>query len=162
MAIWKNQTWDLVTLLEGKNVIGLKWVYRTKYNVMELIQKYKGWLVAKGYAQHEGVDFEETFSPIARFETVRVFRVVAAQLGWPIYQFDVKSAFLNDELEEEVYVTQPEGFVIKGEANEVYRLRKALYGLKQVSRAWYNKIDSYFRENGFKRSNNEATLYVKQ
>ena len=96
------------------------------------------------------------------FKTIRVFLVVAAQLGWPIYQFDVKSAFLNDELEEKVYVTQPEGFVIKGEANEVYRLRKALYSLKQVSRAWYNKIDSYFRENGFKRSNNEATLYVKQ
>ena len=88
--------------------------------------------------------------------------VVAAQLGWHLYQFDVKSAFLNGELEEEVYVAQPERFIIEGEEDKVYRLRKALYGLKQVSRAWYNKIDSYFRENGFKRSNNEATLYVKQ
>ena len=96
------------------------------------------------------------------FKTIRVFLVVAAQLGWPIYQFDVKSEFLNDELEEEVYVTQPEGFVIKGEADEVYRLRKALYGLKQAPQAWYSKIDYYFTENGFKRSNSETTLYVKQ
>ena len=161
-AIQKNETWDLVDSLEGKNVIGLKWVYRTKYNADGTIQKHKARLVAKGYAQQLGVDFEETFSHVACFETVRVFLALAAQPGQPIHQFDVKSAFLNGELEEEVYVAQPEGFIIGGKEDKVYRLRKALYGLKQAPRAWYSKIDSYFQESGFERSQNEPTLYVKR
>ena len=91
-----------------------------------------------------------------------MFLVVAAQLGWLVYQFDVKSAFLNGELEEEVYVAQPEGLIIEGGEDKVCRLRKALYDLKQTLRAWYSKIDSYFRENGFEESNDEPTLYVEQ
>jgi len=91
-----------------------------------------------------------------------VFLAVAAKLGWPVYQFNVKSAFLNGELEEEVYVAQPERFIIEGEEDKVYRLRKALYGLKQAPHTWYSKINSYFRKNGFERSNSAPTLYVKQ
>jgi len=99
---------------------------------------------------------------VARFETVRIFLALAAQFKWPVFQFDVKSAFLNGELNEEVFVMQPEGFVISGEENKVYKLKKALYGLKQAPRAWYKKIDDFFAESGFERSANEPTLYFKR
>ncbi|CAL5345664.1 unnamed protein product [Camellia sinensis] len=161
-AIEKNRTWEMMDLSEGKNAIGLKWVFKTKFGADGSIQKHKARLVAKGYAQQHGIDFEETFSPVARFETVRIIFALAAQLQWPVYQLDVKSAFLNGDLQEEVYVTQPEGFMIEGKETKVYKLRKALYGLKQAPRAWYSKIDGYFQQNGFLRSENEPTLYVKK
>ena len=107
-------------------------MFRLKSHIDETIQKYKARLVAKGYAQHQGIDFDEIFSPVARFETVRTLLSLAAALKLPIYQFDVKSAFLNGNLEEEVYVLQLEGFIVKGSEDKVYRLRKALYGLKQA------------------------------
>ena len=109
----------------------------------------------------QGEDYEETFSLVARFETVRIILTLAAQYQWPLYQLDVKSAFLNEELQEEVYVDQPEGFIIEGKENKVYKLRKALYGLKQAPRAWYNKIDHYFLKQGFQRCESEPTLYKK-
>ncbi|CAL5412844.1 unnamed protein product [Camellia sinensis] len=124
-AIEKNKTWEMMDLPEGKNAIGLKWVFKTKFGADGSIQKHKARLVAKGYAQQYGIDFKETFSP-------------------------------------EVYVTQPEGFMIEGKETKVYKLRKALYGLKQAPRAWYSKIDGYFQQNGFLRSENEPTLYVKK
>ena len=138
-AIEKNGTWMLEDLPENKSAIGLKWVFKTKYNADGSVQKHKARLVVKGYAQQQGIDYEETFSPVARFETVRMFLALAAHLKWPIYQLDVKSAFLNGDLEEEVYVVQPEGFVVEGMEDKVYRLKKALYGLKQAPRAWYSK-----------------------
>ncbi|CAL5390436.1 unnamed protein product [Camellia sinensis] len=161
-AIEKNRTWEMMDLPEGKNATGLKWVFKTKFGADGSIQKHKARLVAKGYAQQHGIDFEETFSPVARFETVRIIFALAAQLQWPVYQLDVKSAFLNGDLQEEVYVTQPEGFMIEGKETKVYKLRKTLYGLKQAPRAWYSKIDGYFQQNGFLRSENEPTLYVKK
>lgn len=124
----KNETWELTDLLNGKNAIGLKWIFKTKYHADGSIQMHNARLVANGYSKQHGVDYEETFSPVARFETVRTFLALAAQLKWPIYQFDVKSAFLNGELEEEVYVTQPKGFVVNEKKEKVYKLRKALYG----------------------------------
>ncbi|KAL0551410.1 hypothetical protein IC582_010496 [Cucumis melo] len=161
-AIEKNGTWKIVDLLEGKNAIGLKWVYKTKFAADGSLEKHKARLVAKGYAQQHGIDFEETFSLVARFETVRIVLAFATQQQWPVYQFDVKSVFLNGELQEEVYVEQPKGFVKKDNEEKVYKLTKALYGLKQAPRAWYSKIDEYFQQNGFKRSANEPTLYVKK
>ena len=152
--------WELTDLAEGKNTIGLKWVFKTKYNADGSIQKHKTRLVAKGHSQLQGVDLKETLSPVARFEIVRTFLALRAQLKWPIYQFDVKSAFLNGELEEEVYVGQPEGFVVKGSEDKVYRLKKALYGLRHAPWAWYSKIDHYFQQNGFQRSECELTLYL--
>jgi len=161
-SIEKNATWQLLNLPEGKNVIGLKWVFRTKFKTDGSIQKHKARLVAKGYAQQEGIDFEETFSLVARFETVRVMLALAAQWKLKVFQLDVKSAFLNGDLQEEVFVEQPLGFVKAGEEGKVYKLQKALYGLKQAPRAWYSKIDSFFLQNEFERSENEPTLYVKK
>nr|ABW74566.1 integrase [Boechera divaricarpa] len=161
-SIEKNQTWQLVELPEEKHSIGVKWVFKTKYQADDNIQKYKARLVVKGYAQEYGVDYEKTFSPVARFDTLRTLLALGAYMHWPIYQFDVKSAFLNGELREEVYVDQPEGFIVEGREGFVYRLYKALYGLKQAPRAWYNKIDSYFAETGFERSKSEPTLYIKK
>jgi len=148
--IKKNETWDLIKLPEEKNVIGLKWVCRSKYHANGKIQNFKARLVAKGHAQQEGVDFDEIFSPMAHSETVKVFLALAAQLEWPVYQFDVKSAFLNGELKEEVYVAQPEGYVAKGEEDIVYRLKKILYGLKQAPQVWLARLIHIFKRADLK------------
>ena len=161
-SIEKNRTWEMMELPKGKNAIGLKWVFKTKYTADGSLQKHKYRLVATGYAQQYGVKFEETFSPIARFETVRLVLAQDAQLKWQVYQFDIKSAFLNGDLQEEVYVTQPESFIKEGNETKVSKLKKALYGLKQAPRAWYSMIDGYFQENGYIRSENKPTLYVKK
>lgn len=125
------------------------------------INKYKARLVVKGYAQLPEVDFGETFASVARHETIRFLLAVAAQRGWHILHFDVKSAFLNGELEEDIFVHQRIGFEVEEQIDHVYKLHKALYGLKQAPRAWYDRIDAYLLHCGFKRSKNEATLYVK-
>lgn len=160
-AIVKNETWELVNLPKGKSAIGLKWVYKVKYAADGEVQRYKSRLVAKGYVQRQGVDYVDTYSPVARYETVRIILGLAAQNQWSVFQFDVKSAFLNGSLEEDVYVDQPEGFVVEGQEEKVYKLKKALYGLKQAPRAWYGRLDAYLRGDGFHRSDNEPTLYVK-
>lgn len=161
-AIERNHTWEMVNLPDGKNLISLKWVFKTKYLADGSIQKHKARLVVRGFTQQHGIDYDETFSPVARFETVRTILAVAAQEQWKIHQFDVKSAFLNGDLKEEVYVSQPPGFESKTDPHKVLRLRKALYGLKQAPRAWYSKIDDFFHKNGFQRSRSEPTLYVKR
>ncbi|CAL2279392.1 unnamed protein product [Prunus armeniaca] len=159
--IEKNGTWELVNKPSDKQVIGVKWVFKTKLNLDGSMQKNKARLVAKGYVQKPGIDYNETFAPVARLDTIRTLIALAAQKGWKLYQLDVKSAFLNGKLQEEVYVEQPEGFVVQGKEDRVYRLHKALYGLKQAPRAWYGEIDSYFAECGFEKSLSEATLYAK-
>lgn len=160
--IEKNETWELVDRPKHKDVIGLKWIYKTKYHEDGSIQKHKARLVAKGYTQQPGIDFIETFAPVVRMETIRVVLALAAQLELQVFQLDVKSAFLNEELEEEVFVEQPQGFCVEREENKVCRLKKALYGLKQAPRAWNSKIDGYFLQDGFRRSPNEPSLYVKK
>lgn len=160
-VIEKNSTWHLVEKPKDKDIIGVKWIYRVKYHSDGTVQRNKARLVAKGYTQQPGIDFHETFAPVARLDTVRAIIAMAAQKGWSLYQLDVKSAFLNGKLEEEIYVEQPLGFVTQGEEEKVYRLQKALYGLKQAPRAWYSNIDGYFTGNGFNKSKNEPTLYVK-
>ncbi|CAL2230473.1 unnamed protein product [Prunus armeniaca] len=159
--IEKNATWELVDRPMDKPVIGVKWVFKTKLNLDSSVQKNKARLVAKGYSQKPGVDYNETFALVARLDTIRTLIALAAQKGWQLYQLDVKSAFLNGILEEEVYVDQPKGFVLKGSESKVYKLHKALYGLKQAPRAWYSEIDGYFAECDFTKSQSEATLYVK-
>jgi hypothetical protein len=140
-AIEENKTWELCDLPKGKKPIGLKWVYKLKKNPSGEIVKHKARLVAKGYVQRQGIDFEEVFAPVARLESVRLLIAMASQLDWKIHQMDVKSAFLNGDLVEEVYVSQPPGHEIEGKGGKVYRLRKALYGLRQAPRAWNHKLD---------------------
>ena len=105
--------------------------------------------------------FSNIFAPVARLDTIRLLLAIAAQKGWKVYQLDVKSAFLNGFLEEEIYVEQPEGFVVKGQEDDVYLLKKALYGLKQAPRAWYSRIDEHLMQLGFRKSLSEVTLYIK-
>ncbi|KAJ6917850.1 Retrovirus-related Pol polyprotein from transposon RE1 [Populus alba x Populus x berolinensis] len=128
MMIEKNQTWMLVNRPAHKKAIAVKWVYRTKFNADGSINKHKARLVVKGYAQMFGVDFFETFAPVARLDTIRMLFALAAQNDWTIHQMDVKSAFLNGYLEEEIFVELPEGFIVQGEEEKVYLLKKALYG----------------------------------
>ncbi|CAL9010025.1 unnamed protein product [Prunus brigantina] len=141
--IEKNGTWKLVDRPSDKQVIGVKWVFKTKLNWDGSVQKNKARLVSKGYVQKPGIDYNETFAPVARLDTIRTLIALVAQRSWKLFQLDVKSAFLNGKLQEEVYIDQPEGFVLDSKEDKVYRLHKALYGLKQAPRAWYGEIDSY-------------------
>ena len=141
--------------------VGLKWVFKIKKDPDGNIVKYKARLVAKGYAQCFGVDFEEVFAPVARIETVRVLLALAAQGGWEVHHMDVKSAFLNGELSETVYVQQPLGFVV-GNGDKVLKLRKALYGLKQAPRAWNAKLDRELLALGFVRSKMDHAIYRRK
>eukprot|EP00253_Pinus_taeda_P011241 PITA_11241 len=159
-AIEKSKTWELVDLPEGKKAIGVKWVYKPKRNAEGKIDRHKARLVVKGYKQQQGRDYDETFAPVARMETIRTMLSIAAQHKWMIYHMDVKSAFLNGVLKEEVYVEQPRGYEVAGQEHKVCKLKKALYGLKQAPRAWYNKIDAYLIENGFDKCDGEPTLYI--
>ncbi|KAG8485839.1 hypothetical protein CXB51_019238 [Gossypium anomalum] len=160
--IEKNQTWELVARPINRKVIGVKWVYRAKQNADGSLNKLKARLVVKGFSQKYGLDYLETFAPVARLDTIRLLVALAAQMEWKIHQLDVKSAFLNGFLEEEIYVEQPEGFKVLHKEDMVYKLKKALYGLKQAPRAWYSRIDSYLVGLGFERSLSEPTLYVKK
>ncbi|GJW34891.1 retrovirus-related pol polyprotein from transposon TNT 1-94 [Tanacetum coccineum] len=129
------QVWELVDKPFGKTVIKLKWLWKNKKDANQTVICNKARLVAKGYAQEEGFDFEESFAPVTRLEAIRIFIAYVAHKSFPIYQMDVKTAFLNGTLKEEVYVAQPDGFVVLDHPAKVNRLRKALYGLKQAPRA---------------------------
>ncbi|KAH9667537.1 hypothetical protein KPL70_021079 [Citrus sinensis] len=161
-AIVKNDTWELTTLPKGHKAIGVKWVYKIKRNAKGEIKRHKARLVAKGYSQKAGIDYDEVFAPVARLETIRLIISLAAQNKWKIFQMDVKSAFLNGFLDEEVYIEQPLGYVVKRHKDKVLRLKKALYGLKQAPRAWNSRIDKYFQEKGFTKCPYEHALYVKK
>ncbi|GKE17159.1 retrovirus-related pol polyprotein from transposon TNT 1-94, partial [Tanacetum coccineum] len=131
------QVWELVPRPDCAMIIALKWIYKVKLDEYGDVLKNKARLVAKGYRQEDGIDFKESFASVARIKSIRIFIPNAASKNMTIYQMDVKTAFLNGELKEEVYVSQPEGFVDPDHPSHVYRLKKALYGLKQAPRAWY-------------------------
>jgi hypothetical protein len=160
-SIEQNKTWELGKLPAGKKPIGLKWVFKLKRNSEGQVVKHKARLVAKGYVQKFGIDFEEVFAPVARLDTVRVLLAYAANNGWGVHHLDVKSAFLHGELEEEVYVSQPEGYQVRGREQEVYKLNKALYGLKQAPRAWNVRLDKSLKKLGFRRCLSEQAVYTR-
>ena len=146
-AIHRNNTWEVTELPEESQPIGVKWVFKKKMNAQGKTERYKVQLVAKGYKQKAGIDYDEVFAPVARMETIRLLIFQAAQFKWPIFQMNVKSAFLNGVLEEEVYLEQPPRYMKIEEEKKVLKLKKALYGLKQAPRAWNTRIDPYFKEN---------------
>nr|GEZ59786.1 retrovirus-related Pol polyprotein from transposon TNT 1-94 [Tanacetum cinerariifolium] len=143
------QVWEPVDKPFGKTVIRLKWLWKNKKDEEQTVIRNKASLVAKGYAQEEGIDFEESFAPVARLEVVRIFVAYAAHKSFPIYHIDMNTTFLNGPLKEEVYVAQPDGFVNPDHPKKVYRLRKALYRLKQAPRAWYDELSKFMTSKGF-------------
>jgi len=160
-ALNRNRTWDLVPLPAGKKTVGCKWVFSIKHKADGSIERYKARLVAKGYTQTYGIDYQETFSPVAKLNTVRVLLSVAANLDWPLHQFDVKNAFLHGDLKEEVYMDIPPGY-ISSSIGIVCWLQRALYGLKQSPRAWFGRFSIAMRKYGFQQSNSDHTLFLKR
>ncbi|GJV01767.1 retrovirus-related pol polyprotein from transposon TNT 1-94 [Tanacetum coccineum] len=154
------QVWELVDKPFGKNVIKLKWLWKNKKDEDQPVTRNKVRLIAKGYAQEEGIDFEESFTLVVRLEAIRIFVAYAAHKSFSIYQMDVKTAFLNGLLKEEVYVAQPDGFVDSDHLEKVYRLRKALYRLKQALRAWYDELSNFLMSKGFTKGTIDPTLFT--
>ena len=157
----KNEVWDLVPLPEGRKAIGCKWVYKTKRNADGKIERYKARLVAQGFTQKFGIDYDETFSPVIRFESVRTIIAIAASLGLNLHQMDIKTAFLNGELKEEIYMRQPPGFAEPGKENLVCKLKRSLYGLKQSARCWNTELDNKLKLMGFSQTTSDPCLYVR-
>ncbi|GJZ88812.1 retrovirus-related pol polyprotein from transposon TNT 1-94 [Tanacetum coccineum] len=143
-------------------IIALKWIYKVNFDEYGDVLKNKARLVAKGYRQEKGINFEESFAPVAWIETIRIFIANAASKIMIIYQMDVKNAFLNGELKEEVCVSQPEGFVDPDHPTHVYRLKKALYGLKKSPRVWYNTLFRFLLDNKFSKGVVDPTLFTRK
>ena len=151
-ALHNSGTWELVPLLSGKSVFGCRWVFAIKVGPYGTIDCLKARLVAKSYTQIFGLDYGDTFSPVTKMASVRLFIAMAALQKWPLYQLDVKNAFLNGDLQEEIYMEQPPGFVAQGESSGlVCRLRKSLYVLKQSPRAWFGKFSNVVQQFGMTR-----------
>ncbi|GJR12854.1 retrovirus-related pol polyprotein from transposon TNT 1-94 [Tanacetum coccineum] len=161
-ALHKNKTWELVPLPGGRKPIGNKWVYKIKRNGDDQVERYRARLVVKGYAQKEGIDFNEIFSPVVRITTIRVVLAMCATYDLHLEQLDVKTAFLHGNLDEEIYMLQPEGFEQKGKENLVCRLNKSLYGLKQAPRCWYKRFDSFIIGLGYNRLHADPCAYFKR
>jgi transposase InsO family protein len=160
-SLQDNKTWNLVPLPKEKKIVGCKWVFSIKHKADGSIERYKARLVAKGYTQTYGIDYQETFSPVAKLNTVRVLLSLAANLDWPLHQFDVKNAFLHGNLNEEVYMDIPPGYIVPSQAKVVCKLQKALYGLKQSPRAWFGRFNTAMKKFGFKQSHSDHTLFLK-
>ncbi|KAJ9709547.1 hypothetical protein PVL29_001161 [Vitis rotundifolia] len=158
-ALHSNGTWDLVVLPSGKSTVGCRWVYAVKVGPDGQVDRLKARLVAKGYTQVYGSDYGDTFSPVAKIASVRLLLSLAAMCSWPLYQLDIKNAFLHGDLAEEVYMEQPPGFVAQGESGLVCRLRRSLYGLKQSPRAWFGRFSSVVQEFGMLRSTADHSIF---
>ncbi|GKD82468.1 retrovirus-related pol polyprotein from transposon TNT 1-94 [Tanacetum coccineum] len=143
-------------------VITLQWIYKVKLDELGGIMKNKARLVARGYRQEEGIDFEESFALVVRLDAIRIFLAFAAHMNMTVYQMDVKTTFLNGILRKEVYVSQPDGFVYQDNPNHVYKLKKALYGLKQAPRAWYNLLLKFLLSQEFSKGTVDPTLFIKR
>ena len=158
-ALEANQTWKVVDLPLEKKAIGCKWIYKIKYNADGSIKRYKARLVAQGFTQIEGIDYQETFAPMAKMTSVRGFLVVAVTKSWELHQMDVNNAFLHKDFAEEVYMKLPEGFKAIGK-NKVCKLQKLLYELKQALRQWFAKLTTALKEYGLQQSLVDYSLFT--
>ncbi|GKD45069.1 retrovirus-related pol polyprotein from transposon TNT 1-94 [Tanacetum coccineum] len=156
----RNKVWTLVPKPYGKTIIGLKWVFRNKMDEEGVVTKNKARLVAKWYRQEDGIDYDETFAPVARLEAIRIFLAYSPYMGFIVYQMDVKSAFLNGKISKEVYVEQPPGFESSDFPNHVCKLNKALYGLKQALIAWYETLSKFLTQHKFARGTIDNILFT--
>ena len=158
----RNDVWELVPRPKGVNVIGTKWIFKNKSDEHGAVIRNKSRFVAQEYTQMEGIDFNETFAPVARLESIRILLAIASHLNFKLYQMDVKNAFLNGMLQEEVYVEQLKVFVDPHRPDDVYKLKITLYGLKQAPRAWYDRLTTYLTVHGFKRVSANTNLFIKK
>nr|GEZ60162.1 retrovirus-related Pol polyprotein from transposon TNT 1-94 [Tanacetum cinerariifolium] len=156
------EVWELVPRPDKVMVITLKWIYKVKLDELRGILKNKARLVARGYRQEEGINFEESFAPVARLEAIRIFLAYAAHKNMVVYHMDVKTTFLNGNLRENVYVNQPDGFVDPDNPNHMYKLKKALNGLKQAPRAWYDMLSSFLLSHDFSKGSVDPTLFIRK
>ncbi|KAL6193395.1 hypothetical protein ACLB2K_034479 [Fragaria x ananassa] len=161
-ALQSQGTWVLVPKPVDKNIVGCKWVYKLKKNADGTISRCKARLVAQGFSQTEGLDYTETFSPIVRHSTVRIILALTASSGWKLRQFDVKNTFLHGDLQEDIFMRQPQGFESLEHPDFVCKLRKFLYGLKQAPRAQNEKFTGHLPALGFKASHSDPSLFVKE
>jgi hypothetical protein len=157
----RNKVWELVDLPNNRKPIGSKWIFKRKLNASGCVEKYKARLVAKGYTQREGIDFVETFSPVAKFTSIRIMGALTAYFDLELHQMDVKTAFLNGHLEEEIYMSQPDGFIEKGNQGKVCKLKRSIYGLKQASRQWNILFDNSITSYGFSMMEGDHCIYFK-
>ncbi|KAH9288484.1 hypothetical protein KI387_032601, partial [Taxus chinensis] len=160
-SMMNNNTWKLVDHPLGKNPIGCKWIFKTKYKENGAFDKYKSRLVVKGYAQKEGINYKETFYPTTKIKTIGMIFALVEQFEWKVHQMEVKSAFLNGNLQE-VYMSQQEGFIVPREETKVCRLIKSMYGIKQDAQDWYIKIDEHLTQHGFEGNPYDLNLYLKK
>ncbi|KAL9238891.1 hypothetical protein vseg_013261 [Gypsophila vaccaria] len=160
-ALLTNNTWELVPRTPNQNIVGCKWVFRTKYKPDGTLDKYKARLVAKGFHQRPGIDYIETFSPVIKPATIRVLLTLAVTNGWPLRQLDINDAFLQGTFHEDVYMAQPPGFANSTLPSHVCRLRKAIYGLKQAPRAWYTELRTFLTQSGFNNAISDTSLFYK-
>jgi hypothetical protein len=158
-SIVKNCMWDIVSRPKGKSIVTSKCIYKIKHVANGSVEKYKAIFVARGFSQVEGIYYEEKFFPLDRYTSIRMIISLATSMGWRLHHMDVKTTFLNGDIEEEFYIEQLDGFVIHEKASHVYMLEKALYGLKHAPRAWYEKIRGYLMSLGFKKSVVDPNLY---
>nr|GEV09382.1 retrovirus-related Pol polyprotein from transposon TNT 1-94 [Tanacetum cinerariifolium] len=154
--------WELVPSSDGIKPLTLKWLFKNKHDEENAVIHNKTRLVMRGYTQEEGIDFEESFAPVARMEAIKIFLVYDAHKGFIVYQMDVKTAFMHGSLKEDVYVCQTEGFIDADHPSHVYKLKKALYGLKQVPRAWYDELSTLLLQNGFSKGTIDPTLFTRR
>jgi hypothetical protein len=161
-ALLQNETWTLVPPPPRVNVIDSKWVFKVKKHSDGSIEHYKARLVARGFQQHYGLDYEDTFSPVVKPTTIRLLLSIAVTRGWSLRQLDVQNAFLHGLLEEEVYMRQPPGFFDPDRPDHICRLTKALYGLKQAPRAWHARLATILRAHGFAPSTADSPLFLLQ
>jgi hypothetical protein len=160
-SMYDNQVWNLVDPQPGRKTVGCKWIFKKKTDMDGNVHTFKARLVAKGYTQSYGIDYEETFSPVAKIKSIRIMLAIAAFYDYEVWQMDVKTAFLNGKLDEEVFMTQPEGFVDPKHPNKVCKLERSIYGLKQASRRWNICFNEKVKEFGFSNSEYESCVYVK-
>lgn len=154
-------TWSLVQFSPSKHIVGCKWVFKIKHNTDGSIARYKARLVAKGFHQEQGIDYNETFSPVVKHSTIRVILALAVQFHWSLHQLDATNAFLHGILKEDIYMTQPQGFTDPSFPNHVCKLHKSFYGLKRAPRAWYERFSSFLIGLGFHTSFPDASLFVR-
>ncbi|GKF63695.1 retrovirus-related pol polyprotein from transposon TNT 1-94, partial [Tanacetum coccineum] len=154
--------WVLVPLSDHVKPLMLKWLFKNKHDKENTVFRNKTRLVVRGYRQEKGIDFEESFAPVARMEAIRIFLAYVAHKAFIVFQMDVKTVFLHGTLKEDMYMCQPKGFIDADHPSHVYKLKKALYGLKQAPRAWYDELSMFLLQNHFFKGTIDLTLFIRR